>query len=114
MGGRPTRTCVCVVGYGVSQEFHNDFHPKERQIDKVRVNRPRFSVVDVARSLGHDIVAEGIETDSQLLAVKLAGASCGQGFLLAKPMPIPELADYAISDSTASQTLLSSPATSGN
>jgi diguanylate cyclase (GGDEF)-like protein len=58
-----------------------------------RNDRLMHAIVEVARSLGQDIVAEGIETESQLMAVKHAGASCGQGFYLARPVPLDALPD---------------------
>lgn len=37
------------------------------------------------------IVAEGIETEAQLTALRALGVEYGQGYLLAKPLPAPEL-----------------------
>ncbi len=44
------------------------------------------SIIGLAHSLGHQVVAEGIETMGQL--EELAGLSCdlGQGFYYARPM----------------------------
>ena len=49
------------------------------------------SVVGVARALGVDVIAEGVETPGQLGA--LCGLGCGfaQGFLLSRPLPLAEL-----------------------
>jgi predicted signal transduction protein with EAL and GGDEF domain len=44
-------------------------------------------LVALARSLGLGLVAEGIETPRQLAAVRAAGCTYGQGFLLGRPQP---------------------------
>lgn len=46
------------------------------------------AIIEVASSLGHDVVAEGIETQAQLDAAYAAGATHGQGFLLSHPKPL--------------------------
>jgi diguanylate cyclase (GGDEF)-like protein/PAS domain S-box-containing protein len=49
------------------------------------------SIVDLGRTLGMDVVAEGVETRGQFVA--LAGMGCGflQGYLLGRPVPPAEL-----------------------
>jgi diguanylate cyclase (GGDEF)-like protein len=42
-------------------------------------------IVDLARTLDLDVIAEGIETPEQLTAVRELGAALGQGFLLGRP-----------------------------
>jgi diguanylate cyclase (GGDEF)-like protein len=44
------------------------------------------TIILMAHSLGMDTIAEGIETNEQLLVLKLLGCKYGQGFYLAKPM----------------------------
>jgi len=44
------------------------------------------SVLELARSLGVDVVAEGIEDTAQLAELKSLGCPCGQGYLFARPM----------------------------
>ena len=44
------------------------------------------AVVNLGRSLGKKIVAEGIETVGQLAAVKAMGVDVGQGYLLSRPI----------------------------
>ena len=41
----------------------------------------------MADSLGKDIVAEGIETESQAKIIRGMGAQFGQGYLYSKPVP---------------------------
>jgi diguanylate cyclase (GGDEF)-like protein/PAS domain S-box-containing protein len=48
-------------------------------------------VLVFARELGLTVVAEGIETEEQLLAVRRLRCDAGQGFHLARPMPADEL-----------------------
>ena len=45
----------------------------------------------MAKGLDATLIAEGIETDAQRLAMKALGVDVGQGFLWSKPLPIPEL-----------------------
>ena len=48
----------------------------------------------LAQNLGLKTVAEGIETESQMAALKKLGCEGGQGFLLAKPMDCSDLHEY--------------------
>jgi len=45
------------------------------------------SIVLLGRSLGKQVVAEGVETEAQLDALLALGCSRGQGFLLGRPLP---------------------------
>jgi sensor c-di-GMP phosphodiesterase-like protein len=45
------------------------------------------SLIALGRSLGMEIVAEGVETTEQLTYLKSRGVDCAQGFLFAKPLP---------------------------
>lgn len=44
------------------------------------------SIVELARSIGMGVVAEGIEDAEQLQALRDLGCPCGQGFYFARPM----------------------------
>jgi diguanylate cyclase (GGDEF)-like protein len=44
-------------------------------------------IVDLARKLELDVIAEGIETPAQLMALSELGVELGQGFLLGRPAP---------------------------
>jgi len=48
------------------------------------------AVVEMAQALGLDVVAEGIEDDEQLAAMRALGCPHGQGFVFARPMPAEE------------------------
>jgi diguanylate cyclase (GGDEF)-like protein/PAS domain S-box-containing protein len=50
------------------------------------------SLVGIAKSLGLDVVGEGVETPAQLAALCGFGCDFAQGFLLARPMPLSGLA----------------------
>ena len=45
------------------------------------------AVIGIGRSLGMEVVAEGVETPSQLERVREAGCQFAQGYLLGRPMP---------------------------
>ena len=46
------------------------------------------AVMGMARALGMEVVAEGIETEEQLACLRELGAELGQGFLFARPGPL--------------------------
>ena len=45
------------------------------------------SIIDLGRTLGMEVVAEGIETRSQLDQLRARGAQLGQGYYFSKPLP---------------------------
>jgi EAL domain-containing protein (putative c-di-GMP-specific phosphodiesterase class I) len=51
-------------------------------------------VVRMAHDLGYSIVAEGIETQSELEALSALGCDLGQGWLFGKPMPADVFAEW--------------------
>jgi diguanylate cyclase (GGDEF)-like protein len=50
-------------------------------------------IIGLARALGHDVVAEGIETPEQLDRLRRHDCDVAQGFLLGRPAPAHEIAD---------------------
>jgi diguanylate cyclase (GGDEF)-like protein len=50
-------------------------------------------VLEMARALGCTVTAEGVETESQLAALRTLGCDRVQGFLLNRPVPVDELGD---------------------
>lgn len=48
------------------------------------------TIIDLARTLGMDTVAEGVEEPAQLVVLERAGCHVIQGYLIAKPVPIDE------------------------
>jgi diguanylate cyclase (GGDEF)-like protein len=61
------------------------------------------SVIDLARSLGVSVVAEGVETEEQLAGLRARGCDTVQGFLFAKPGPADGIA-AAVSAADARDT----------
>jgi diguanylate cyclase (GGDEF)-like protein len=60
------------------------------------------AIIALANSLGMDVVAEGIETKSQLAQLLALKCDYGQGFLFSKPIPIDELKALLNQEYTAS------------
>lgn len=52
-------------------------------------------VSELGRRLDVPVIAEGIESDSQLEAVRRCGATLAQGFHIGRPEPIEELVQRA-------------------
>jgi EAL domain-containing protein (putative c-di-GMP-specific phosphodiesterase class I) len=70
----------------LDRKLVQDLHRKPRQQKVVAM------VVRLCEQLGAAVVAEGIETRDELMAVCDSGAQYGQGFLLAKPsFPVPNI-----------------------
>jgi EAL domain-containing protein (putative c-di-GMP-specific phosphodiesterase class I) len=51
------------------------------------------TIVQLGQSLGMSTVAEGIENDSQFLALRRMGCSRGQGYYFSRPLPAAEAAE---------------------
>jgi diguanylate cyclase (GGDEF)-like protein/PAS domain S-box-containing protein len=79
----------------------------ERPVDVLKVDQSFISglpaptgaavvraIVAMAAALGLETVAEGVEREEQLDAVRALGCDSAQGFLLARPMPVAALAAY--------------------
>ncbi len=59
------------------------------------------TILELARVLGMDVVAEGIETDEQSDLLRQMGCRFGQGFLFAKPLPAAEIAEMLFQSNEA-------------
>ncbi|WP_082441846.1 putative bifunctional diguanylate cyclase/phosphodiesterase [Sphingomonas sp. Leaf33] len=53
------------------------------------------SVIHLGRALGMEVVAEGVETEAQVQALRVAGCSHLQGYFLARPMAEEDARDLA-------------------
>jgi diguanylate cyclase (GGDEF)-like protein len=53
------------------------------------------STVDLARHLGMEVVAEGVESDAALDELRALGCHLAQGFAISPPLPADELAEWA-------------------
>ena len=49
------------------------------------------STIDLARNLGHQVVAEGVETAEVLKRLEALGCHLAQGYYVSRPLPIDEL-----------------------
>lgn len=97
--GRGVYLVVDDLGAGYSNlKYIADLHPRVVKIDRdlvaglrkdSRMFRLVKAIVVLCRELDALVVAEGIETESELEAVQEAGAQFGQGYLLARPASPP-------------------------
>ncbi|WP_417658170.1 EAL domain-containing protein [Pseudidiomarina sp.] len=51
-------------------------------------------IINMARQVGLEVVAEGVETPEQLTLLKDFGCGFGQGFYFARPMPLTDLIQF--------------------
>jgi diguanylate cyclase len=52
------------------------------------------AMINLAHNLSLEVVAEGVETPEQLALLRGFGCDQAQGYLISKPLPLPELVDY--------------------
>ncbi|SDV09554.1 putative bifunctional diguanylate cyclase/phosphodiesterase [Pseudomonas mucidolens] len=52
------------------------------------------AMINLAHNLNLEVVAEGVETAEQLALLRLFGCDQAQGYLISKPLPLPELVEY--------------------
>jgi len=97
------------TGYS-SLSYLNQFPIDTLKIDKSFVNRMNatkdsYKIIHVistlAQTLGMNLVAEGIEHEDQLLALKKLGCQTGQGYLFSKPLSFTDTENYIRKESTA-------------
>lgn len=98
-------------GYS-SLAFLSQFPAHQLKIDRMfveqlgredAVRRPRAqrrpgatlvnAIVDMAHALGLEVVAEGVETEQQLAALRALGCEFAQGYLLGRPQPAEAVAE---------------------
>jgi len=66
-----------------------------RDIDRRKVKQDLLeALLSFARKMKTQVIAEGIETPEELKALQAVGVEYGQGFLLARPMPIEEIDQF--------------------
>ena len=51
-------------------------------------------MIDMARALGMQVIAEGVESEEQLAILRRLGCQLAQGYHFARPMPPPALAEF--------------------
>ena len=59
------------------------------------------SITSLAAALGMDLIVEGIEDAAMLARVRAQGCAFGQGYHLARPVPLDELMDLLALSSTS-------------
>jgi len=104
---REQNFCIAVddVGTGYSSlsslaDIEPDYlkfdHVFVRGIDRKRVKQDLLeALLTFARKMNTRVIAEGIETPEELKALQKLGVQYGQGFLLARPVPVEEIGRYA-------------------
>jgi len=68
------------------------------------------TIIEMGRSLGLQVVAEGIETDEQREFLRRSGCQFGQGRLFGEPIPSTEFLDIMIRQATGEHPVLRLPA----
>ena len=67
-------------------------------LDAITSSRPQRqlvrSLVDIGKSFGIKVVAEGVESMAQADVLRDLGCDILQGFAFARPMPLDKLADF--------------------
>ncbi len=69
----------------IDRSFVNDMRSYNTQTSIVN------AVIAMARGLGMNLIAEGVETSEQLAHLRALGCEVMQGFLFSEPLPAPEL-----------------------
>ncbi|SKB12295.1 Response regulator receiver modulated diguanylate cyclase/phosphodiesterase [Planktothrix sp. PCC 11201] len=72
----------------IDRSFINRIGSNQKEIELIR------TIITLAHGLGMDVVAEGIETKSQLNQLSLLGCEWGQGFLFSKPLNTIDATQY--------------------
>lgn len=72
----------------VDKQFISDLTSQKR--DRIVIH----SLVELARSLGIGVIAEGVETEAQLNLLSREGCNCYQGYLCSQPLPADRLKDF--------------------
>lgn len=76
----------------IDRSFISEFELNEKQHNIVK------AIIALGAGLDISTTAEGVETDSQLAALKALGCACGQGHLLGRPMPARQVATFIAGD----------------
>ncbi len=63
-------------------------------VDSMAQRRLLASIVDIGRSLGIEVLGEGVETMAHAEILRDLGCSALQGYVLARPMPAGEVPDF--------------------
>ncbi|HEY6378209.1 MAG TPA: EAL domain-containing protein [Candidatus Dormibacteraeota bacterium] len=102
---RPLGVTVVVDDFGTG--FSSLSYLRRLPVDAVKIDRSFVSgigedlqdpaivtaIVDLARALGLEVIAEGIESETQRWALARVGCTHGQGYIFGRAMPVGQLAD---------------------
>jgi len=66
----------------------------ERVTESETNSRVVQAIVGLGKAMGLDVVAEGVETEQQLLAVTRYGCDLAQGYFIGKPMPAMDFLEW--------------------
>lgn len=98
------------TGYSSLAYLHR-FHIDTVKIDRTfisRIHKDGMTIVSavgsISKKLGISVVAEGIEELHQLKAATRAGCTHGQGYLIARPMPLERVEGFVRSRNAKPQT----------
>jgi diguanylate cyclase (GGDEF)-like protein len=92
---RNIKLCIDDFGTGYSSLSYLRYLPVDTvKIDRsfigTKIDRKNYdivqAIVNLAHSLGLDVIAEGIETQTQLAMLRRLGCEYGQGYLFARPL----------------------------
>jgi len=72
-----------------------------RTLDDGSSGRVTEMIVPLGKHLGMKVLAEGVETRAQLERLRSLGCDEIQGYLIAKPMPLPELEQWLLTEAEA-------------
>ncbi|WP_413378387.1 EAL domain-containing protein [Alkalihalobacillus sp. 1P02AB] len=72
----------------IDASFIRDIHVNKESLAIVK------GIVDIAQALNMNVIAEGIESQEQLISLSEQGCSQGQGFLFSHPLSNNEFEDY--------------------
>ena len=79
----------------IDRSFVMGLHDKPQNVEIVR------AVLDLGRSLGKKVIAEGIETPEQLAELRRMGVPIGQGYLLSRPLKPEQVAAWLAAQGAA-------------
>jgi EAL domain-containing protein (putative c-di-GMP-specific phosphodiesterase class I) len=80
----------------IDRSFVMAMHESRQNLEIVR------AMLTLGRTLGHKVIAEGVETEDQLAMLRELGVHEGQGYLLARPMCVEQVNELlAASESAA-------------
>lgn len=78
-----------ITGVSINREFIKDVKTDESARNIVE------KIVSLAKSLGLEVIAEGVEEERQNAFLKQIGCNVVQGYLISKPLPIEEAIEFS-------------------